>query len=132
MQIDSASWMDSALFSAGFCLAAAGITLTQYFIDDQRSGNRMWNQQSIVPRSFWLIRKVTSLALIMGAALGFWIVGWWWIAVALAMALLGALLVNVLVLWNRRLFLVYALCLLGVTMMSWAQAPILKHWGVVP
>ena len=131
MQSDAATWLDSAVFSIGFCLATAGITLTQLFRDDFLAGSpkRLEVSTSI---AFWMTRKVTGILVFASMILGFWIVGWWWIAVGIGMAFLGAVIVNVTMVWNRALWPIYSLCISGVVLISWAQSPLLKFWGIYP
>ena len=129
MQIDSASWLDPLVFSTGFCFATAGLTLTQFFLDDYFDGSPQGYLRLVRPLVFFMIRKVTVVALLLGAVLGFWIVGWWWIAIG---ALVAVIAVNIINVWNRSLGTVYFLCFVGLSMMAWAQSPVLKQWGVLP
>ena len=132
MQIDSASWLDPLVFSTGFCFATAGLTLTQFFLDDYLGGSPQGYQRFVRPLVFFMIRKITVFALLLGVVLGFWIVGWWWTAIGALVALIAAVAVNIINVWNRSLGPVYFLCFVGLSMMTWAQSPVLKQWGVLP
>ncbi|MBX9643116.1 MAG: hypothetical protein K2W91_03325 [Novosphingobium sp.] len=127
---DVATWLDPAVFSIGFCFAAAGITLTQIFRDDIAAGSPVGLQES-TSFIFGMTRKVTAMQIACGVILGFWIVGWWWIVLGLTMVILGAVIVNVVMIRNRALWPVYALCASGVGLMIWAQSPLLRYWGIL-
>ena len=115
---DAGSWIDPDIFSVGFALAFSGVMLSQWICDYVDADARMELQRRPNSVIFGLTRKVTALAIIIAAVLGFWIVGWWWIIVGIVMAYLGGAMVNAALRGTRIVGSMYVLCHTGIILLT--------------
>ncbi|NBW76476.1 MAG: hypothetical protein EBR34_11850 [Sphingomonadaceae bacterium] len=128
MYTDRVSWIDPALLSFGFLLVLTCLTLSQFIREHSqeyiRRQGRGW--------AFWTIRKVLVVGMLRDLALGFWIVGWPWLIIAPLMMLLAVALTNLCMSSGRPGLIVRIAGVVGISLTSWAEAPLLKAWGVLP
>lgn len=126
MYSDVASPLDPYLFVASFGLNATGLVLSQFHRDQGRTLPR---RQAL---AFSLLRKISAASVLLSLVFGFWIIGWPWIILAPVIGIIGPGLVSRFEPSKRLVNLVFLFCITGIVMSSWAQAPILKNWGLVP
>ena len=126
MNSDAGSPFDPYLFVVGFGLLAAGLVLSQFHRDQ---GLLL---KPLAGLAFNLVRKMAGLSVLLSLITGFWIVGWVWIFWAAMLGFLAPGLLQQFQSSRRLAGVAVLLCLSGMSLMSWAQSPLLRAWGVIP
>ena len=116
---DVVAAFDPYIYIAGYGLTVLGLCLSQALRESAPTTGQA------APRFLIALRLAAALQIVIGILLGFWILGWWWLAGLAACLILLPFFAGTLSTRYSTDRLGNISMLLGLLMLAWVQGPLI-------